>query len=58
MRIFLSLAVTAKEERIDIRAPYSSWLLKRTGQMFINQPDIHGLIYICNQSAPKTEAVG
>lgn len=23
--------------------------------MFINQPDIHGLIYICNQSAPKTE---
>lgn len=26
--------------------------------MFINQPDIHGLIYICNQSAPKTETVG
>lgn len=26
--------------------------------MCINQPDIHGLIYICNQSAPKTEAAG
>lgn len=54
----LNLEITAKQEIIDIWDTYSSWLLYRTDQTFINQPDIHGLIYICNQSAPKAEAAG